>query len=96
MGSEMCIRDSYYDAKLIIAFAGVPVAGNTILKSPFVAVLDPPKSNTTHSLSLLVSLYIAPKAAVKVALENVKSSKSTKDVAPVVTDWFCKTRPVVV
>jgi len=43
-----------------------------------------------------VSLYIAPKAAENVALENVKSSKSTKDVAPVVTDWFCKTRPVVV
>ena len=38
----------------------------------------------------------APKAAENVTLENVKSSKSTKDVAPVVTAWFCKTRPVVV
>ena len=55
------------------------------MKSPFVSVLLPPKSKTTHNLSLWSSLYIAAKAAVKVALDHVTSAKSTDVVAVVAT-----------
>ena len=50
------IFNSYYDVKLIIAFAGVLGSGNTIVKSPLVAVFVPPKSKITHNLSDLSSL----------------------------------------
>ena len=55
------------------------------MKSPFVAVFVPPKSKTTHNLSDLSSLYIAAKAAEKVALDHVTSAKSTDVVAVVAT-----------
>ena len=40
----------------MIALAGVLGSGNEIVNVPLVAVLFPPKSNTTHNLSALVSL----------------------------------------
>ena len=43
-------------AILIIALAGVAGSGKVILNVPLVAVLFPPKSNTTQNLSALVSL----------------------------------------
>ena len=43
--------DGYDDVKLIIALLAVEGSGNETVKSPFVAVFVPPKSNTTHNLS---------------------------------------------
>ena len=53
-------------------------AGNTMVKSPFVLVLSPPKSITqTAGSPEALSLYIIKALAVMVLLENVKSRKST-------------------
>ena len=67
-------------------------------KSPFVAVLFPPKSKTrTNSFPPPVDLYIAAPAAVKVTDGKVKSPKSVNDVAVVPsTPVFVKVFPPVV
>jgi hypothetical protein len=56
--------------------------GNTIVKSPAVDVLSPPKSIAATALSEFVSLYIKQPLAVTVALLNVKSAKSQRAVVP--------------
>jgi hypothetical protein len=69
--------------------------GNTIVKSPAVDVLSPPKSKTTTEGSPeAVSLYINAPRAVIVALEKVKFEKSVKAVVPeVVGLTFVKPAP---
>ena len=42
---------------LIIALAGVDGLGNEIVNVPLVAVLFPPKSNTTHNLPAVPSTF---------------------------------------
>ena len=62
-----------------------PVAvglGKTMVKSPAVLVLSPPKSITAHALSPCVSLYIMQPRAVTVAVPNVRSAKSHTAVVP--------------
>ena len=64
-----------------------PVAvglGNTIVKSPAVLVLSPPKSTTAQALSAWVSLYSIIPLAVTVAVPKVKSAKSQIAVVPLV------------
>ena len=67
-------------------------------KSPLVAVLFPPKSNTrTSSFPPPVVLYIAAPAAVKVTDEKVKSAKSIKAMFDdIATPLFVKVFPPAV
>ena len=66
--------------------APVAVAlGKTIVKSPAVEVLSPPKSIAATALSEFVSLYIRHPLAVTVALLKVKSAKSQTAVVPEAT-----------
>ena len=60
-----------------------PAVGNTIVKSPAVDVFDPPKLIVATDLLESVLLYIKQPLAVIVAVENVKSTKSTNAVVPV-------------
>jgi hypothetical protein len=57
-------------------------AGNTIVKSPAVEVLSPPKSIAAIALLELVELYSKHPLAVIVAVPKVRSAKSTIAVVP--------------
>ena len=61
--------------------------GNTIVKSPELAALSVPKSNTaTVGSPVAASLNIkAPRTAEMVTLENTSSAKSVKAVVPIAT-----------
>ena len=59
-----------------------PAAGNSIVKSPAVALTVPPKSITHIALLDAEELYIIQPAAEVVTLENTSSAKSTIAVVP--------------
>ena len=56
--------------------------GNTIVKSPLVALTSPPKSNTAIALLLAEELYMIQPLAVIVKFEKTSSAKSTIAVVP--------------
>ena len=57
-------------------------AGKTIVKSPAVEVLSPPKSIVATDLFESLLLYIKHPLAVTVAVPKVRSAKSVNHVVP--------------